>query len=546
MDEVAITWNGQTKRWKRYTPLIEVMEGCNNRTMAARYNNCYSSLLAPLDISGEIKPILIDSYEGMRIYRRSLSFILEMAAWEVFPKGRLTLSNSLGKSFYYSIEGEPLRKGDLQKLKAKMNELIAKDIPIYPEVISWEECREYYKKRSPEALQRLLSCNPARVCINKAGDYITLYDGPLIPSTSKAVVFDLMTYQEGLLLRYPSSANPDSLGPFNDEPLLYSVYSEYKSWGKILNIDTVGKLNAQIPDKQKIQHLIEVSESLHNKKIANIGDEVAKRQGKVKIVLIAGPSSSGKTTFTKKLCTQLRVVGFDPVMVSLDDYYLPKEEVPVDEKGEPDLEALEALDIPLLNKNLSSLLKGEETEIPVFNFKKGGRQEKGHILKMEENSLLVMEGIHGLNPKLVPDIPQESIFKVYISALTQLNLDNHTRIPTTDNRLIRRMVRDHQFRNYSAAATFHIWPSVRRGEGENIFPNQGNADAVFNSALDYELAALKPYVEPLLKGISPDQWEYAEAQRLLTFLENFSPIPESFVPANSILREFIGGSSFKY
>lgn len=516
--------------------------------IAAYFNNELYSLNSCVEVNGRAKPVFLNTTVGIRLYRRTLCFVLEMAARELFPSHRLFLSHSLGHSYYYHLLGNRcFSEEDLEMIKGRMTEIIAEDLPIIPENLSWKEARNYFEMMNQHDTVLLLkSSNSAKVEINRAEKYMALRHEVLLPSTGYLKSFDIMPYSDGFLLRYPPSRTPDKLSPFKDEPLLFSIYSEYKAWGKILNADTVGKMNTIVSDKKQSEHFIRVCESLHNKKIAKIADSILERKGDVKVVLIAGPSSSGKTTFTKKLCIQLQVVGFNPVMVSLDDYYLSSDKVPVDEFGKPDLEALGALDIPLLNENLLQLFRGEETEFPIFDFKKGGRQEQGRILKMEDRSILVMEGIHGLNKDLTPSISGTSIFKIYISALTQLNLDDHTRIATTDNRLIRRMVRDHQFRNYDAEKTIAIWPSVRRGEEKNIFPNQDRADAAFNSALDYELAVLRMYAEPLLKSISPDKEAYAEAQRLLNFINNFSPMPSSMVPADSILREFIGDSSFKY
>ena len=506
------------------------------------------SLNSHPDMNGIVKPVYLNSSDGVRLYRKTLCYVLEMAARELFPERPLILSHSLGQSYYYHLNNDPtLTEDEISSIKKKMIALIKEDSPIIPDFICWQEAVDYFRQAKQEDTVLLLEeNNNSRIAINRTGEYMSLKHESLLPSTGQLKVFDLIPYTGGFLLHYPSSKDPLTLQPFQDQPLLFSIYREYKSWGKILNTNTAGKMNAMTKDKQKTKHFIRVSESLHNKKIAQIADQVLQRKGEVKVVLIAGPSSSGKTTFTKKLCTQLQVVGFNPIMISLDDYYLSHDKIPLDEFGKPDLEALNALDVPLLNKNLLQLFSGAETEFPIFDFKKGGRLEKGRLLKMDERSILVMEGIHGLNKDLTPDIPALRKFKIYISALTQLNLDDHNRISTTDNRLIRRIVRDHQFRNYTALKTIRIWPSVRRGEDKNIFPNQDQADTAFNSALDYELAVLKVYAEPLIKGISPDQEEYSEAKRLLAFLENFSPIPSYMVPADSILREFIGNSSFKY
>ncbi len=528
--------------------LFNVKEHAGFPLVAALFNNELYSLNSHPDMNGTVKGVYLNSATGLRLYRRTLCFILEMAARELFPSLRLFLSHSLGHSYYYHCANEfRLGEEELKQLKEKMVELVERRIAIQQDQISWREAVDYFESQGQHDTVLLLrSNNKARVRVNRASGYLALQHEILLPSTDLVRQFDIMLYADGFLLRYPPARDPLKLSRFKDEPLLFSIYSEYKTWGKILSADTAGKMNALVSQRGGAEHFIRVCESLHNKKIAQIADMVLSRRKDVKVILIAGPSSSGKTTFTKKLCIQLQVVGFNPVMVSLDDYYLPHDQVPVDEYGKLDFEALEALDVDLLNKNLLQLFSGEETEFPVFDFKKGGRLEKGRVLQMKERSILVMEGIHGLNKDLTPAIPAKQKFKVYISALTQMNLDDHTRIPTTDNRLIRRIVRDKQFRHYDAINTLRIWPSVRRGESRNIFPNQDQADAAFNSALDYELCVLRLYAEPLLRGISPDEEEYAEAQRLIRFIRNFSSIPPNLIPGDSILREFIGNSTFKY
>ncbi|WP_168203362.1 nucleoside kinase [Oceanispirochaeta crateris] len=551
MKDYTIHYNGKVKSIKGnacISSIMDIEDKDGFPLVAAFFNNELISLNSCVDINGNLRPLYLNSTAGVRLYRRTLCYVLEMAVRELFPEHRLVLSHSLGHSYYYHLDDSPVfSDADLNLIQDKMKDYIHRDLKIIPETISWHEAREYFLEMNQKDTVLLLdSANQSRVRINCTGKYMALRHEILMPSMGLLKAFDIMNYSEGFLLRYPPSKTPLKLKVFKDEPLLFSIYREYKSWGKILNADTVGKMNSMISDKGQTEHFIHVSESLHNKKIAQIADSILERRGEVKVVLIAGPSSSGKTTFTKKLCIQLQVVGFNPLMVSLDDYYHAPENVPLDEDGHPDLEALEALDFPLLNQNLVQLFSGEETEIPIFDFKKGGRQEKGRLLKMQDRSIIVMEGIHGLNKDLTPDIPVSQKFKVYISALTQLNLDDHNRIATTDNRLIRRIVRDHQFRNYNAEKTLKIWPSVRRGEEKNIFPNQDQADAAFNSALDYELAVLRMYAEPLLRSISPEKEEYGEAQRLLHFINNFSPIPSNMIPVDSILREFIGDSSFKY
>jgi uridine kinase len=335
------------------------------------------------------------------------------------------------------------------------------------------------------------------------------------------------------------------LAPFRENPVLFSIYREYKDWGKILNVRCVGHLNDLIASR-RVRQFIQVAEALHDKKIAMIADKICERKDQIKLVLIAGPSSSGKTTFAKKLAIQLRVLGRNPFPISLDDYFLPRERTPLDEEGNYDFENLRAIDVELMNADLLRLMRGEEVLLPRFDFHTGQRQSTHTAQKLPDRALIILEGIHGLNDELTPAIPREQKYKIYVSALTQLNLDDHNRISTTENRLLRRIVRDSQFRGHSALETLSMWESVRRGENINIFPFQNTADSAFNSALDYELAVLKVYAEPLLKSIKPTQEGFHEAVQLHSFLENFAPIPPSWVPEFSILREFIGESSFKY
>lgn len=516
--------------------------------IAMRVNNKIHSLAAPVTYDCTIEPVELDCTDGLRIYRKSLSFLLEMASKEVFPELNLKISHSIGSSIYYYFDNYgDIEEKKLKKLNERMREIVQASYPIDIQKVPYSNAVDMFRDfNQPETKLLLEGMNSSSVSMNLCNGFFAPLFTPLVDNTSILSYFELMKYQNGFLLRYPGSKAPREIKPFEDRPLLYSIYEEYKSWGKILNVNCVGQMNLLTTQKKEIQHFIRVSEALHNKKIAHIADEILQRKGDVKVVLIAGPSSSGKTTFTKKLAIQLQVVGFNPIMVSLDDYYRPKDQVPVDEFGKADLEALEALDVPLLNRNLIDLFQNKEVEFPVFDFKFGGRRETGRNLKMDERSILLMEGIHGLNERLTPEIPASRKFKIYLSALTQLNIDDHNRIATTDNRIIRRMVRDHNFRNYNALNTFKIWPSVRRGEENNIFPYQESADSAFNSALDYEISVLKVYAEPLLQSVKPSSTEYSDASRLLDFLSNFAPIPSYLVPEDSILREFIGNSSFKY
>jgi uridine kinase len=515
--------------------------------IGALVNNDITSLSFKVEVNADIKPITVESANGLRIYRQSLSFLLSIAASRLFPEKRLIIGHSLGDGYYFYFDDYNAVTGeDIRKLKHAMKELVEEDLPIIRQVISYQNALDYLKKSQQPNTCRLLEYrNNQKIPMYECDGYMDLSHGPLVPSTGVLKHFDLMKYEYGFLLRHPRSKALDKISPFEDAPILFSIYQEYKIWGKILNIQNVGQLNEQTASN-KIKQFIEIAEALHNKKIGQIADMIHDRKDLVRIVLIAGPSSSGKTTFTKKLSTQLQVLGFNPVIISLDDYFLPRERTPRDEEGNLDFESLEAINIELLNEHLVKLFRGEDVEIPIFDFKSGRPKDKGRPLTLDSRNILLMEGIHGLNNKLTPLVPKKQKFQIYVSALTQLNLDDHSRIPTTDNRLLRRLVRDFQFRGASAQRTFSMWPSVRRGENRNIFPFQNNADTAFNSALDYELGVLKTHAEILLRTVKPMDENYAEAVRLTSFLENFLPIPAKYVPSHSILREFIGDSGFKY
>ncbi|MGP1601299.1 nucleoside kinase [Treponema sp.] len=514
--------------------------------IAVRFNNEICSLAQPLNNSGDLEAVRIGSSEGSTIYRRSLCFLLAAAAAEIFPGKRLVVGHSLGYGYYYTMDTPaPLSEADVTLLKDKMNELIKGNHTIRQSFISYREAVELFEKLNMNETRKQLNfiC-PPQFKINTLNGFSDLYFGPLLPATGYVTHFDLMPYREGFLLRYPSTASPDRIDDFEDIPQLFNVYKRYKDWGKTLGVTCAADLNELI-SKRKIRDFVNITETLQNKCIAEIADQIHERQN-VKTVLIAGPSSSGKTTTSKKLSMQLQVLGFNPKVIELDTYYVGRELTPKDENGDYDYEILEALDIAQLNTDLQDLFNGKEVKLPSYDFVEGKRFYTGKTMKLEEHDILIMEGIHGLNDRLTPSVPKENKFKIYLSALTQLNLDDHNRIATSDNRLIRRIVRDSQFRGKSAADTIKMWPNVQKGERLHIFPFQDNADAMLNTALDYELAVLKVYAEPLLRSVTPLEREYAEAGRLLRFLNNFSPLPANFVPGQSLIREFIGGSEFKY
>ncbi len=510
-------------------------------------NNEITSLSYKIMVNSTLKPIFLNTPEGIRLYRDSLTFLLTKAAKRLFPERRLVISNSLGNSYLFYFDNiMNVPPDEIRMLTEAMRSDIEQNLKISRKVISYQEAADLFREKKSKDTSLLLKYrNDSKIAIFECENYADLAHTPLVPETGMLKYFELMCYSNGFLLRFPGTENPETITPFADMPKLSAIYQEYKAWGKIQNFSSVGELNEHIADGRG-QEIIRVAEALHNKKIGQIADEIAEKRGTVKVILIAGPSSSGKTTFAKKLSTQLKVVGFNPVAISLDDYYVPRELTPRDENGEYDFEIIDAIDIELLNKNLIALFAGEEVDIPVFDFKSGLRIYKNHKMQLNERSLIILEGIHGLNDRLTWKIDDRLKHRIYISALTQLNLDDHSRIPTTDNRLLRRMVRDFQYRNYSAVDTLSRWPSVRRGEDRNIFPFQGNADSVFNSALDYELSVLKTFAEPILKSVKPYDTLYSEAKRLQRFLSNFNNLPARYVPRTSILREFIGDSGFKY
>jgi uridine kinase len=510
-------------------------------------NNEVVNLQHPLEVNTALSPVDLGSPAGVTIYRKSLCFLLSLAARQVFPDRRLVIGHSLGRGYVYYFDGmEEVPDRDLRRIESRMRELVSRSLPIGPAVLSYTEAMEHFERNNqPDTVLLLKNLNEPRIHVNCCEGFLDLAHGPLVPNTAILSVFGLRSYPPGFLLRYPPSENPHALGSFADSPILFSTYREYKNWGKILRVGSVGSLNELIREG-RIKEFIQVAEALQDKKIAEIADKINAKCDRIRIVLIAGPSSSGKTTFSKKLMIQLRVVGRNPVTISLDDYFKGTELTPRDEAGNLDFEALGALDVDLLNAHLLSLVKGETVEIPSFDFLSGTRKPKGKQMVLPDRAILILEGIHGLNDALTPLVERDTKYKIYVSALTQLNLDDHNRIATTDNRLLRRIVRDNQFRGHSAFRTLSMWSSVRRGEDRNIFPFQNSADSAFNSALDYELAVLKVYAEPLLATVKPDVPEYQDARTLMSFLANFAPLHPRWVPPTSILREFIGESEFTY
>ncbi len=530
----------------RALTLLNHFKADGRKILAVKVNNEICSLDSLINISASLEPVFADSGDGAAIYRRSLCFVLAAAAHNVFPGSRLLVGHSLGYGYYYTLETEKaLSTEQLVSLKNEMHRIVAEDKVIETDFISYKDACEVFEKLGLTETRKQLNYRcPSRVQVNQLDGFTDMYFGPLVSSTGCLDVFDLMPYHEGFLLRFPTHQKPHELPPFQDQPKLFEIYKKYKSWGRRLNVTSAASLNQIIYDR-KVDEFINITETLQTKCIADIADQIQKR-GTVRVVLIAGPSSSGKTTTSKKLALQLQAIGYKPKVIGLDSYYLGRSKTPKDENGNYDYECLEALDIELLNKNLVALFEGKTIDVPFYDFHEGVQYFKGERMNLEPNDILVMEGIHGLNEKLTPLIPADKKFKIYLSALTQLNLDDHNRIPTSDNRLVRRLVRDSRFRGKTAADTIGMWANVQKGERLHIFPFQNNADAMLNTALDYELPVLKVYANPLLRCVTPMQKEYSEAVRLLTFLDNFSTIPATSVPNQSIIREFIGGSAFKY
>jgi uridine kinase len=519
---------------------------------AVSVNNEIRPLSAPLVVNAVVKPVSPATHEGRVVYRASLAFLLGAAAARVFPNRRLIVGHSLGNGYYYHFaDGKPACADNsggldgLTRLKETMTELVKADFAISFYYIAHEEAIALFQKKGQTDTVALLEQRiAAKVPVYECNGWIDLAVGALVPRTGILSVFDIFSYEDGFLLRYPTSSSGGGIGPFEDIPKLFAVYREYKQWGRIVGLHSAGELN-RLTAAGNIADFIRIAEAFHAKKLSDAAGKIYALRGDVRVLLIAGPSSSGKTTAAKRIAIQLRVLGMDPLAISLDDYYNPPYMAPKDKDGNPDLECLEALDVPYLNEQLERLLQGDEIILPAFDFKTCTRRE-GKRARAGRRTIIVVEGIHGLNDKLTEMIPAQAKFKLYVSPLTQLNLDDHNRVPTSDNRLIRRLVRDHRFRNASASHTLSMWPSVRRGELRHIFPFQNGADFIFNSALDYELAVLKFYAEPLLHTVNPRETAFAEASRLLGFLDRFTPILPQAVPAESILREFIGGSGFKY
>ena len=525
--------------------LKEEIKSYEYPVVGAIYNNEYVDLDCQITEDGKIELIDISSKEGMRTYRRTLIYIFAKALREMYPENSATVNYQLANAIYIDIGKIEVTEELVNKLQERMRKIVKRNLPIKQVVMTRQEAKKFYEEKNTARgrLQYDLESNQ-EIHMYFCEDYFNYCYGILANNTGVIKIFDVMKYDKGLLIRYPSQEKPMQLPKLMQNKKIKWALDEYNEIHKILNTNTVYKLNEAVEEK-RIKDVIMLDEALHEKKIANIADKIA-RSKKVKMILIAGPSSSGKTTFAQRLGIQLRLNKIKPVTISVDNYFVERKDTPRDKDGNYDFECIEAIDLKLFNDHLTKLLNGEEVEMPQFDFHEGVKRYKGNKLKLKEDEVLVIEGIHCLNDKLTSSIPKEQKFKVYISALTVLNMDRYTKVSSSDTRLIRRIVRDYQFRGYTAKHTIATWGSVTRGEVKNIFPFQEDANVIFNTSLIYELGVLKVIAEPLLNEITNDEKEYAEARRLLNILKYIKPIPAKEVPTNSLLKEFAGGGDFKY
>lgn len=550
MEKIKVVLSDDScKEYARGTLLREIAEEnhylCKNQIVGAIVNNQIKELFKPVVKNAKVTFFDISTAYGNQFYTRSLAFLYIIAVQEVFPGARATIENSLNKGYYCeAFIGRDLTEADEKKIKEKMQELVEQNIPFEKFTMKTAEAIELFEDLGQLDKVALMKHRKKEdVNVYKCHGYFDYFYGFMVPSTGYLKVFDLKLYPPGFILRFPERKNPDVLPQWIDQKKLFSVFREFDKWGKILELGNIGNLNEAIANGRAIE-VINIAEGLHEKKYGQIADMIANAKEKKRLVLLAGPSSSGKTSSAHRLSTQLRINGLKPIPISLDDFFLNREDTPKTPDGEYDFETIHALDIALFNEVMASLIAGKETELPVFNFHTGSREWNGRKLKITDEHILVVEGIHGLNEMLTEQIPREQKFKVYVSALTHLGIDDHNRIPTSDLRLIRRITRDFQFRSASALKTIRMWESVRHGEDTWIYPFQEEADVMMNSSLVYELAVLKQVAMPQLRLITEDVPEYIEAKRLIKFLEYFRDIDMADVPLNSILREFTGGSCF--
>ena len=514
--------------------------------VSARVNNKVEGMHYRVYNSKDIEFLDMTTASGSRAYTRTLFFVLCKAVQDIYPATDVVIDIPVSNGFYVDIRlGRPVVDEDVNIIRRRMQEIIDAGMPIRRFTVPTEDAITLFQEKGDvEKVKLLKTSGSIYTTYYKIGEYVDYYYGTLLTNTSQLYLFGLEKYYDGMLLRIPSLKNPDELGEMTRQDKMFDIFKEHHRWQEILGIRTVGDFNQAI-EAGHATDIINISEALQEKKLAKIAEDIAQRKG-VKLVLLAGPSSSGKTTSCKRLSIQLAVNGLKPLQISLDDYFVDRDKTPKDENGEYDFESIYALNLDLLNDQFNALFRGEEVDLPKYDFPSGKSIKSGKKLKLEPNNVLVVEGIHALNPELTAHIPEEQIYRVYASALTTILLDNHNYIPTTDNRLLRRIIRDYKYRGVSAQETIHRWPSVRAGENKWIFPFQENADAMLNTAMLYELSVLKMQAEPLLQQVPENCEEYAEAYRLLKFLKYFKGIPYNNLPPTSLLREFLGGSSFHY
>jgi uridine kinase len=548
-NELRINLNGKEMIVKKGTRVEDLIQGLKGKKdsiiVAVLIDNEIRELTYRLENDCKINFVDLACEDGLRIYERGLKFLLIKAVKDLFPEYELQIRHSVSRGIFFEILDYHVTPEDAVRIERRMRELVEMNIPFIKVTVSIDEARKIFLKRGREDRHRVIE--------NREKDYVTLYIfdniedyfyGYMVPSSGYLKLFAVEADNGGIVLILPKKENPNVLPDVPIPRKLFNIFTEYGEWINILGVGDVGKLNDVI-ENGGLKDLVLIAEALHEKKIAQIADLIKHQQPQKKVIMIAGPSSSGKTTFAQRLSIQLKVNGLKPLNISVDDYFVDKTKTPLDEDGKPDYEALKAVDLHLFNQDINTLINGGEVGIPSYNFQKGMREYNGKKMKMVEGEVLVIEGIHCLNPGLTSEVKQENKFNIYISAITSMRIDRYNRIPTTDLRLIRRMVRDNRYRGTPAPRTIDLWPSVRKGEEKNIFPFQEKADAMFNSSLIYDLPMLKPMALPLLNKITKDMPQYAEARRLIEFLSYFVSAPTDLVPANSILREFIGGSLFR-
>ena len=545
---MKIQLNGQIKEIEENKTVAELFNTeieADDTIIACNCNNEIKSLNYIPKENDNINFVNTSSRDGSRIYIRGLLYIMSKAFCECYPEALLSVNYQLTNAMYCEIDNMELTQEMIRNVGIKMKEIVKANLPIKKVEMTKEEAEKFYEKeKTLRGILQLDNKEKEEVSLYFCEEYYNYFYGAMPISTGFIRVFEILPYNDGFIIRYPSKRNPHELEKGTASKKMVATLDEYKDIHRILDINTIYKLNKQITSGNAAE-LVLLAEALHEKKISDIADNIVKRRG-VKVILIAGPSSSGKTTFAKRLGIQLRLNGLKPVTISVDNYFVERKDTPLDENGKYDFECLEAIDLKLFNDHLNALLNGEEILCPTFDFKLGTKQYNGEKMKLADDEILVIEGIHCLNDKLTESIPKDKKYKIYISALTVLNIDYYNRISTTDSRLMRRMVRDYNFRGYSALHTLQIWDSVNRGEEKYIFPFQEQSDSMFNTSLIYEICVLKKYLMPLLAQIDNTHPEYSEAKRLHEFLKYFQDIDDKYVPENSLLREFIGGSIFEY